>query len=172
MKVLLLTILFLGLAPALLSVMAQGPGRSRQGLILIKPSVELVDHFGTLNSEERSSRFDSLFQQILQKTGSVGYVFLYCGKQCRYGEIEAHQRGIEVKIALRGFDRSRIVVLNAGFREKFETELWLAPDNELAPRPKSTLNIRYIDFAKASRLTREHYDCCDDYSDVWQNIKP
>src|SRR5215211_7638428 len=97
-------------------------------LVISRSPTKLVDQFGILPAEDLSARFDSLFQAISQAPGSVGYVLLYCGKKCRYGEIEAHQRGIEVKIAMRMFDRSRIVVLNAGYRESFETELWLTVD--------------------------------------------
>ena len=139
---------------------------------MIRPATKLVDNFGTLGSEDRSSRFDGLFQELSQNPGTVGFVFLFCGKTCRYGEIEAHLRGIEIKIALRKFDRSRLVVLHGGFREEFETELWLAADETSAPKPKSTINIRYVTFTKASGRTYEMYDCCDDYSEFWKNLKP
>ena len=172
MRALPLTFAVLCIALLTGSVATQDTNRSRPGLVIVKPSVKLVDQFGVLSSEDRSARFDNLFQEISRNAGSVGYVFLYCGRKCRYGEIEAHQRGIEIKIALRNFDRSRIVVVNAGFREKFDTELWLAASDAVAPLPKSTLNIRYIEFAKTSGPTRENYDCCDDYSELWKNLKP
>ena len=151
---------------------AQETNNVRPSLLITQPATKLVDQFGNLQSEDRSARFDSLFQEIKQNPGSIGYVFLYCGKKCRYGEIEAHQRGIEIKIALRGFDRSRIVVVNAGFRENFETELWISRDSEIAPTPKSTVNIRFVEFARSTKREIEWYDCCDDFTYVWKNLKP
>jgi len=138
---------------------------------MVATPTRLVDTFGKLSAEDRSARFDVLLQEISRTPNSIGYVFLYCGRQCRYGEIEAHQRGIEIKIALRHFERDRIVVLNAGFRDRFETELWLAGEPGTAPRPRSTVNIRFVDFAKPTKRMFEPYDCCDDFSDVWRNIK-
>jgi hypothetical protein len=159
---------------ALLAVNIYGQQRTviRPPLVITNPSTKLIDEFGRLTSEERSARFDNLFHEIAQTPGSIGYVFLYCGKKCRYGEIEAHQRGIEIKIALRGFDRSRIVVLNTGFRETFETELWLATKPSDVPKPKSSVNIRLVDFTTSSNRQFEAYECCGDYSDVWKNLKP
>jgi hypothetical protein len=72
----------------------------------------LFDEFGKVNSELRSGKFDALFAELSKSPNSIGYVFLFCGRVCQYGEIEAHIRGIEVKINLRNFDRNRLVVLN------------------------------------------------------------
>jgi len=77
---------------------------------------ELFDEFGQLGSEDRSARFDNLFYKLSQEPGSMGYVLLYCGKKCSYGEIAAHFRGIEIKTAVVKFDRSRLILLDAGFR--------------------------------------------------------
>lgn len=133
---------------------------------------KLNDEFGRLNSEDRSARFDSFFQEISQNPESVGYVFLYCGKKCRYGEIEAHLRGIELKVALRKFNRSRLIIVNAGFREVFATELWFVPKGACPPKPKSTVNIKYVVFSERGKYSMEAYDCCDDFSEVWRNYKP
>ena len=111
-------------------------------------------------------------QSMLQDPNTTGYVFLYCGQKCRYGEIEGHQRGIEIKIALRGFDRKRITIVNAGFRKAFETELWLSYDPTVAPKPVSTVHIKSVVFSRSTSRRFETYDCCDDYSDVWKSIKP
>ena len=156
------------------SASAQSDPAKTPTLVIKKPETAaiMIDAFGTLTAEHRSARLDAFLQDLSQNPGSVGYVFLYCGKRCRYGEIEAHQRGIEIKIALRNFDRSRLVVLNAGFRDEFSTELWLVPQGIGAPRPKSTVNIRFVEFSKSTGRTFEAYDCCDDFSETWKNIKP
>lgn len=133
---------------------------------------ELVDQFGRVTAEDRSARLDLLFITILNRPGSVGYIFLYCGKKCKYGEIESHQRGIEINTYLKKFDRSRLVVLNAEYREKFETEFWISPNASTAPRPESTVNIRNVIFSKSSTSGIQLYNCCDDYSDVWKKLKP
>lgn len=133
-------------------------------------SAKLVDEFGLSNSEERSARFDAFFAEISESPGSTGYVLLYCGKQCRYDEIIAHMRGIEVKIALRKFDRSRIVVQDAGFKYSFKTELWIAPEGSAAPRSNSELLVQDVTFTKSGKYIMELYDCCDTYEDVWNKL--
>lgn len=155
----------------LISIAAQDPKTNRPGLI-IKPTAKLIDEFGIVGSEVRSGRFDRLFQEISQSPNSIGYIFLYCGRKCRYGEIEAHLRGIEIKIGLRRFDRSRLVISNAGFRESFATEFWLVPDGACPPSPRPTLNIRNVMFTKSTARAFEAYDCCDDYSEFWKNFRP
>ena len=154
------------------------PGKVSRPPLVIKgarPEAKLVDQFGRLNSEERSARFDVMFAGISQTPNSIGYVFLFCGKTCRYDEIVGHMRGIEIKIALRRFERSKLVILDGGFRESFETELWVVPEEACPPTPKSNIHIRNVIFTGAIKGLKEwieSYDCCDDYTNVWKNLKP
>ena len=145
----------------------------RPPLVIKRPEItaKLVDEFGKLTSEDRSSRFDTFFQELSQNPGSTGYVFLYCGRKCRYDEIVDHIRGIEVKIALREFDRSRLVIQDAGFHESFRTQLWLVGPGACLPVPQSSVHIKNVEFTKPNTFLMEAYDCCDDYSDVWKNLK-
>ena len=124
-------------------------------------AAKLIDEFGIINSEERSARFDTFFAELFNHPGSVGYVFLFCGKECRYDEVVAHMRGIENKMNFRNFDRSRIVIQNAGFRESFRTELWLVPPGACAPLANSTTPLRDVKFNRRTRPV-EAYDCCEE----------
>jgi len=103
---------------------------------------------------------------------SVGYVLLYCGKVCRYGEVEAHIRGIELKMNARVVPRNRMRIVVAGYRDKFTIELWIASDNKAAPVPTPTLNIKQVTFAKPTRRSVEAYDCCDSQDYMWKVFKP
>lgn len=152
-------------------VTAQQPEPGRDTLV-VKPRTLLIDQFGILNSEERSARFDLLFSEIGNKPGSTAYIVLFCGKKCQYGEIEAHVRGIEIKIALRRFNRSKLAIVNGGYRDKFDTELWLVENGAAPPDVKPTVNIKYVTFSGTTRKTFEYYDCCDDYREFWRNLKP
>ena len=136
------------------------------------PVAKLLDEFGIVNSEMRSSRFDYLFQELFRSPGSVGYVLLYCGKTCRYGEIEAHIRGIELKTRFRNPDRTKLVVLHAGYRDSFQTELWLVPKGAGAPIARPSIRIQDVTFAERGKRFIEPYDCCDEISErVWKNVK-
>jgi len=135
------------------------------------PVSQLVDSFGKQTSEERSFKFDMFVNQLNSVPTSNGYVFVYCGKSCRYGEVESHFRGIELKLAGR-IDRSRITLVHGGYRTAQEVELWLQPAGASAPTPSSTLNIKNVTFTKASTKTVEPYDCCDSVEAQWKTFKP
>ena len=62
------------------------------------PTPRLFDQFSKVTAEDRSARFDNLFVELQNDPNAQGFVFIYCGKTCRYGEVEAHFRGIELKI--------------------------------------------------------------------------
>jgi hypothetical protein len=144
-------------------------------LVINRPDqgLKLVDEFGKVTAEDRSARFDSFFIELSQIPNSTGYVYLYCGRTCRYDEIAGHIKGIEVKIALRKFDRSRIVILNAGFKQAFDTELWVVSKNGCLPKPRSSIGIRSVDFVPGNRNRIEAYDCCGiDFEKVWESIRP
>jgi hypothetical protein len=153
------------------SVVAQvKPGTPTLSINKPDMSATLISEFPIVNSEDRSSQFDAFFSEISKTPGSTGYVLLFCGKKCRYDEIVAHMRGIEVKIALRNFDRSRLVLQNAGFLSDFRTQLWLVPPGAFAPQAVSEFNVNEVEFTKPGRYPFEAYDCCDDYTDVWRKL--
>ena len=137
-----------------------------------KPA-ELVDQLSAkMNAEVRSARFDMFFQQINGHPDSLGYVILYCGRQCKYGEIEAHLRGIEIAAALRGFDRARLITLHAGYREQFGIDLWLVFKGGGAPKIAPTVSIREVVFSSPGPKKIDAYNCCDDITEIWKSILP
>ncbi len=143
-----------------------------------KASPRLLDEFGLrLSWEERGARLDMLFSELGiykepgKETSSTGYVLIYCGKVCRYGEVESHIRGIELKMSAREVPRDRIKVFAAGYREQLTIELWVAPDGQLAPTPRPTLTIDKVRFTKVTKRIVEAYDCCDNPNEVWEDYK-
>ena len=160
------------------SIFASG-GIAQSSLVNSRTELRLVDEFGPrLGSEERSARFDAFFSELgfysepNQNNGSVGHILVYCGKVCRYGEVEAHIRGIELKINTRQVPRNRFRIIAAGFRDDLAIELWAASDDKAAPVPRPTLNIKHVTFTKPTRRIVEDYDCCDDNGYLWRSFKP
>lgn len=132
----------------------------------------IVDSFAKSSGEDRSARFDNFFVQILNNEGSIGYVLIFCGKECSYGEIEGHFRGIELKIATRNFPRDRLVVLHGGYRDSQQVELWLVPLDAGAPIPESTRSIKDVTFKKEPKSPIVPYDCCEDDGMLWKKLRP
>jgi hypothetical protein len=158
---------------AFLTLSLASTNLGQKALVIKKdpPGAILIDEFGVMNSEIRSARFDVLFSELNAKPGSTGYVFLFCGKICHYGEIESHLRGIEVKVRSRTFERGRLIILNGGYRESFATEFWVVPAGASPPTPKSTLNIKDVTFKGSSKWAVQPYDCCDDQTELWNELK-
>ncbi len=121
----------------------------------------LIDSLVKQTSEERSLKFDLFVNQLNNLRNSKGYVFVYCGKLCRYGEVESHFRGIEMKLARRGFDRSRIFVVHGGYRDVQSVELWVQPEGACAAVASPSISVKDVIFTKVTRNTLEPYDCCD-----------
>ena len=164
------TIIFFGLCLIFLGT-SQAIGQKTLTIKKDLPNAILINQSGKTNGEIRSAQFDGLFSDLNAKPGSTGYVFLFCGKICQYGEIEAHLRGIEVKVRSRSFDRNRLIILNAGYHESFMTEFWLVPAGASPPTPKSTITIKDVTFNGLSKRTVEFYDCCDDEAEKWKELK-
>ena len=155
-----------------MTVAASGQDQRTRDANYQRPAPAIIDSFGRATGEDRSARFDNFFIQIQDNGGSVGYVFVYCGKLCRYGEVEAHFRGIELKTATSNISRDRLVVLHGGYRDAQEVELWLVPREAGAPIPRSTRSIRDVAFTKPTKRVLEPYDCCDDYGPYWKAFRP
>jgi hypothetical protein len=150
------------------TALCQKPDDSRE----VSKSPTLFDEFGKISAEEKSARFDALFQAMQENPGSLAYVFIYCGEKCRYGEIEAHMRGIELKIAGRGFSRDRLNVVGSGYRKDQTVEIWLKTADAYPPSPHSTINIKNVLFTKVTGRFVEAYDCCEDNGYLWKTFKP
>jgi len=131
----------------------------------------LVDSWGKENGEGRSARFDNFISRLSNTPSSIGYVMIYCGKSCKNGEVEAHMRGIMLKTS--HFDRSRLVILNSGFKDELTVELWLVPRSACPPAPASTVYMRQVKFVGSQKGSWiEPYDCCGiDFQQQWKELK-
>ncbi|MDQ3748410.1 MAG: hypothetical protein M3367_05235 [Acidobacteriota bacterium] len=125
-----------------------------------KSKAELVDSFQWANGDEANARLDALWAKVQNNPNSIAYIIIYCGKICKYGEVEAHIKGIELAIAFRNFPRDKVVIISGGFRENTTTELWLLTEKSCPPTPKPTINIRDVKFQKTKKPIFRPYDCC------------
>jgi hypothetical protein len=121
---------------------------------------KLVDLYQWVGSDDASARIDNLVNEVQNSPKSKSILFVYCGKSCKYGEVEAHIRGIKLKLGYRKVDENQFIVLPGGFREKTETEFWLIPENDCPPIPKSTIKIEEIEFKGTFKRKIVPYECC------------
>ncbi|MDQ3633676.1 MAG: hypothetical protein M3405_04100 [Acidobacteriota bacterium] len=126
-----------------------------------KPQAKLVDILKKdANSEFRSLLIDRLLSEIQQNKNSKGAIIIYCGKVCQLGEIEAHIRGINHKLRLRGVNPNDLIIISGGFKENQLTELWLIPENACLPSLKTEIEIEKVKFKGTFKNKIVYYECC------------
>lgn len=69
-------------------------------------------------------------------------------------------------VELRNLIKDKIVLIDGGYREKTEVEIWIVPKNAGAPKPAPTIESKNIKFRedRASRIT----DCTKAY-EMYEN---
>jgi hypothetical protein len=132
---------------------AQAPSQNTKGAVLI-------DTFHWGGGDEAEARLQNFTGQLTSNENSRGYVVVYCGQTCRYGEPEAHFRGIQEGLTFLRYDRSKISVIFGGFRKEATTEFWLVHSNDCPPLSTPTLGTNQITFVKARRKIFRPYWCC------------
>lgn len=103
---------------------------------------------------------DRLRIEVFNHKDSKGYIIVYCGKICRYGEVEAHLRGIELSLRFKGVPVNTFKVIAGGYKEKATTEFWMAPANACPPPIDSSVGIREVKFRGKFKKTVVDYECC------------
>jgi len=127
----------------------------------LKPQAVLINESPYGNSETESANIDYLRNEVNRNSGSKGLIMLYCGKNCQYGEIEAHIRGINLSLRGKGLKEKEFLILHGGFREAFMIEYWVIPENACFPVPNSTIDIKDVKFKGNYKYKIKAYDCCE-----------
>jgi hypothetical protein len=110
------------------------------GLPSISPP-KRFDEFPSIAFDDDKARLDNLAIELQNNPGSQGYIIAYSGRRSRAGEADRMSaRAVEYLVSQRGLSRSRLVVVNGGYRESNTFELWLVPQGAEAPRPTPTAN--------------------------------
>ncbi len=133
----------------------------------IKPKAEKIDEFGAINECDLGARIDNLFITLQNNPESKGKIIIYKGLNVLPGQLESQNswlsRFIHNYILLRGFDKSKIEIIETGFRDERVTELWIVPKNAETPKPinlklkpKFPINKTYLYDSKY--LSQENYE--------------
>jgi hypothetical protein len=90
--------------------------------------------------DDQKARLDNLAVELQNDPSTTTYVIAYAGRTSRTGQADLlGARARDYIVTQRGIDRSRIVVLNGGFREEDCVELWLVPRGAAPPLPTPTV---------------------------------
>ena len=101
------------------------------------------DEYGKVGHCDETARLDNFVIELQNEPASKGYLLIYVGKD----DLPAWTRGIlgraaHYLVSARGMEPGRVEVVNAGYREKRATELWVVPENDPPPQPSNTIEFK------------------------------
>lgn len=100
----------------------------------------------TINHEDEMARLDNYFAELNNNPESIGYIVVYGGRINKYGELKERVKRIEAYIKIKNFDPSKIKIVQGGFREKFEFEMWRSPIENSYPPLSPTIDVEKVTF--------------------------
>lgn len=126
-----------------------------------KDQLPKFDEFGNINCEAEMAHLDNLAVQLQNDPNSKAVIIFYGGR--RFGgrlpkRGEAAARAARLKPYLvdrRGIPADRIVVIQGGYKEEFQVEIWVVPAGAAAPAPASTIPAKDIKFQKGKATARQ-----------------
>jgi hypothetical protein len=126
------------------------------------------DRFENINCEYEKARLDSFAVQLQNQPDAIGYIVFYGGR--KYGmtghtHLPRHNEG-EARVARlksyligsRGLDPKQLVLVNGGYRETWQAELWVVPKGANPPILAPTLKPAQIKFRKGVAREKD-YQC-------------
>ena len=125
------------------------------------------DEFGDINCEDEWARLDNFAFQLQNSPLATGYIIFYGGRLFR-GRLpkrgEGAARAARMKPYLvnnRRIPSNRIVVIDGGFAESWNAQLWIVPPGASPPSPGSfTIPASKIRFSKG-KVRKRAFRCFD-----------
>ena len=115
--------------------------------LLLDFSPRKIDQFGIVGLDDEQARLDNLAIEFRNNPKLQIYVVIYGGKINKVGELkERANRITKYLIQNRQLDLKKITVINGGFREKFEFELWLSQSEKIFPALSPTVDPERVIF--------------------------
>jgi hypothetical protein len=98
------------------------------------------DEFPNLAFDDQKARLDNLAIELASSPESTGYVIVYAGRTSRAGQAQRlGERARNYLVRTRGVDASRITIVDGGYREADEFEIWIVPQGAQVPQPSPTV---------------------------------
>ena len=102
--------------------------------------------------DDQKARLDNLAVELQNDPSTRAYIIAYGGRYSPIAQVEMlMKRARDYIVEQRGIDASRLVIVNGGFRENDNVELWIVPAGAEAPRATPTVQAGEV---KPSKKTR------------------
>ena len=119
---------------------------SQSFVVFIGNTPKLVDRFGRNSNGDIRARLDAFLQDLSKHPDKHGHIYVYGSRGDRGRDTAARIRLVTQQLFyFRKFDRSRVTVTDAGYREEISTELWLVPAGHESPKPSPTTERGFVE---------------------------
>ena len=138
-------------------------------IVLAQHPTAMFDHFGDICCEDEKARLDNFAVQLQNESNATGYIIYYGGRLLKIcgskrtrlplrGEAQARAARLKPYMAnaWRGFDPKRVVVIDGGYRESWEAELWIVPSGQQAPALTPTVKPGAMKFRRGLARSRDY----------------
>jgi hypothetical protein len=128
------------------------------------PPLSKFDEFGDINCEEEFARLDYFAIQLQNTPSAQGYIVFYGGRRFRshlprVGEAAARAGRLKPYLVnQRGLPPDRVTVINGGYQESFQIQLWIVPFGSAPPEPNKTVPASEIKFRKG-KVNKRQFQC-------------
>lgn len=98
------------------------------------------DECANCTFDDQKARLDNLAVELQNDPSSRAYIIAYGGRYSPIAQVEVlMKRAHDYIVEQRGIDASRLTIVNGGFREDDNVELWVVPAGAEAPRATPTV---------------------------------
>ena len=113
------------------------------------------DECNNCTFDDQKARLDNLAVELQNDPTTHAYVIAYGGRTSPIGQVERLMtRARDYLTHERAIDASRITIINGGFREADNVELWIVPIGAAPPRATPTVQAGDVKPAGAARRKR------------------
>lgn len=119
---------------------------ARLGETVLFNSAESSNRAPTADERDRLDKFAAALREV---PTAQGYIMAYGGRRGVPNEAQiSADRAREYLVNSRGIDASRVVTVDAGFREKAAAEFWIVPSGATPPMSSPTVDPGDVRFAE------------------------